>query len=101
MKFEIQKETPKDLQDLIIWTESMDDDERQYWFDVIPSMDKNQIQRLFKILDDEKKKIEELEQKSNKKIAKLNKDHLIEWQQELSKKTKWQFQTKILKNKNK
>ena len=32
---------------MILATESMDDDERQYWFDIMPSMTDSQIDRLF------------------------------------------------------
>ena len=48
---------------MILATESMDDDERQYWFDIMPSMTDSKIDRLFSILDTEKKKLEELEVK--------------------------------------
>ena len=39
-----------ELVKLIIETESMDDDEKQYWFDIMPSMTDDQIDRLFNIL---------------------------------------------------
>lgn len=71
----------KELIDLILWTESMDDDERQYWFDILPSMNDNQIDRLFNILNTEKKKLEKLEEKYQKEIKNLNEKHLIEWQE--------------------
>ena len=48
---------------LILNTESMDDDERQYWFDIMPSMTDSQVDRLYNILETEKKKLEELEVK--------------------------------------
>ena len=66
---------------LILNTESMDDDERQYWFDIIPSMTNEQIDRLFNILDTERKKLEALETKYQKEIKSLNEKHLIEWQE--------------------
>jgi genome sequencing data, contig C250 len=47
---------------LIINTESMEDDERQYWFDIMPSMNYEQIQRLYDILHTEKKKLAALEE---------------------------------------
>jgi hypothetical protein len=65
---------------MILATESMDDDERQYWFDIMPSMTDDQIDRLFSILDTEKKKLLELELKYQKEIKQLNEKHLIEWQ---------------------
>jgi hypothetical protein len=59
----------------------MDDDERQYWFDIMPSMTDDQIDRLYTILDTEKKKLEKLEEKYQDEIKNLNEKHLIEWQE--------------------
>lgn len=59
----------------------MDDDERQYWFDIMPSMTDSQIDRLYDILETERKKLEELEVKYQKEIKTLNEKHLIEWQE--------------------
>jgi len=70
-----------ELVNLILETESMDDDEKQYWFDIMPSMTDDQIDRLFNILDTEKKKLEALEEKYQTEIKKLNEKHLIEWQE--------------------
>ena len=70
-----------ELVDLILATESMDDDERQYWFDIMPSMTNEQIDRLYTILDTEKKKLETLEVKYQDEIKNLNEKHLIEWQE--------------------
>lgn len=78
----------KELVDLILITESMDDDERQYWFDILPSMTDEQIDRLFSILDTEKKKLEKLEEKYQDEIKNLNEKHLIEWQEFQLKDTK-------------
>ncbi len=83
-EFNISEETLaqyKELVDLILNTESMDDDERQYWFDILPSMTDEQIDRLFNILDTEKKKLEKLETKYQDEIKNLNEKHLIEWQE--------------------
>ncbi len=73
---------------LILHTESMDDDERQYWFDIMPSMTDSQIDRLYDILETEKKKLEELEVKYQTEIKSLNEKHLIEWQEFQMKKAK-------------
>lgn len=77
---ELQAKFPE-LVKLIIATESMDDDERQYWFDIMPSMTDAQIDRLFDILETERKKLQELEVKYQKEIKSLNEKHLIEWQE--------------------
>ena len=77
---ELQAKYPELIQ-LIIATESMDDDERQYWFDIMPSMTDAQTDRLFDILETERKKLQELEVKYQKEIKSLNEKHLIEWQE--------------------
>jgi len=84
---EVQTKYPE-LVKLILHTESMDDDERQYWFDIMPSMTDSQIDRLYNILETEKKKLEELEDKYQKEIKSLNEKHLIEWQEFQMKKAK-------------
>lgn len=66
---------------LILDTESMDDEERQYWFDIMPSMTDDQIDRLYNILETERRKLEELEVKYQQEIKSLNEKHLIEWQE--------------------
>ncbi len=77
---EVQLKFPE-LIKMILLTESMDDDERQYWFDIMPSMTDDQIDRLFNILDTERRKLEELETKYQDEIKNLNEKHLIEWQE--------------------
>jgi hypothetical protein len=77
---ELQAKYPE-LVTLIVATESMDNDERQYWFDIMPSMTDAQIDRLFDILETERKKLSELEVKYQKEIKTLNEKHLIEWQE--------------------
>jgi len=58
---------------LILNTESMDDAERQYWFNILHSMTDEQVLRLFKILETERIKLEELEKKYIKEMIDLNK----------------------------
>ncbi len=77
---DFQAEFPELLK-LILDTESMDDEERQYWFDIMPSMNDNQIDRLYNILETERKKLIELELKYQEEIKALNEKHLIEWQE--------------------
>lgn len=86
---EIQAEFPE-LIKLIMATESMDNEERQYWFDILPSMNDTQVDRLFNILETERRKLEELEMKYQEEIKSLNEKHLIEWQE---------FQTRDAKKK--
>ena len=77
---EVQTKFPE-LVKLVLATESMDDNEKQYWFDILPSMTDEQVDRLFNILETERAKLEELERKYQEEIKSLNEKHLIEWQE--------------------
>ncbi len=84
---EIQVKYP-DLVDLILWSESIDNNEKQYWFDILPSMTDEQIDRLFNILMTERRQLEELNIKYQEEIKTLNEKHLIQWQSLQSQKAK-------------
>ena len=81
---EIEAQYPE-LIKLVLNTESMDDSEKQYWFDILPSMTDDQVDRLFDILETERRKLEELEIRYQEEIRNLNEKHLIEWQDFQSK----------------
>lgn len=70
-----------ELVKLIAKTESMGFGEKQYWIDILPKMEDSQIDRLFDILDTERRKLEELETKYQEEIKNLNEKHLVEWQE--------------------
>ncbi len=84
---EIQVKYP-DLIELVLGSESIDNNEKQYWFDILPSMTDEQIDRLFNILMTEKRQLEELNVKYQDEIKTLNEKHLIQWQSLQSQKTK-------------
>jgi transcriptional regulator with GAF, ATPase, and Fis domain len=48
--------------ELIQGSRSMDDDERQYWIDVLPIMSDDQLKNLMDILENERKQIEAAEE---------------------------------------
>ncbi|MBU0576976.1 hypothetical protein KJ742_07870 [Patescibacteria group bacterium] len=58
---ETKKQFP-DLIEMIMGSRSMDDEERQYWVDVLPIMSEDQLKNLRGILDNEKKQIEKANQ---------------------------------------
>ena len=60
------------LSGLVEGTESMEEDEKGYWFDIIPSMGRSQIEKLIRILVEEKRKLKALERKYHRKIKALN-----------------------------
>jgi hypothetical protein len=76
---ELQVKYPE-LIELIIGSESIDNNEKQYWFDILPSMTDEQVDRLFNILMTERRQLEELNMKYQEEIKTLNEKHLIEWQ---------------------
>ncbi len=88
---EIQAEYPE-LIGLVLATESMDSGEKQYWFDILPSMTDEQVDRLFDILETERRKLEELELKYQEEIKNLNEKHLIEWQEFQSQESRKKIQ---------
>lgn len=88
---EIQGKYPE-LVDLVIGSESIDNNEKQYWFDILPSMTNEQIDRLFNILMTERRQLEELNLKYQEEIKNLNEKHLIQWQSLQSQKTKEKIQ---------
>lgn len=55
-----------DLINLILQSESMNDEERQYWIDLLPIMTPEQIEQLQRILDNEKTQLATIEEKYSK-----------------------------------
>lgn len=89
--FVVQKyinEVYSELVQLVINTEAMDNDEKQYWFDIMPSMLDEQVDRLYDILEIERVKLADLDTKYQEQIRLINQNHLTEWQEEKIKKNK-------------
>jgi len=84
-KFQIDEDFVKEkpaLVDLILKTESMKDKERKYWFQLMPVMNDEQIQKLQGILQNEKDQLIELDAKYEKEIGKLNEQPASQWNAE-------------------
>ncbi len=64
---DVQKEFPQ-LVEMIKKSRSMDNDERQYWIDVLPIMSDDQLQNLKDILSNEQKQIHDAEQSYSKGV---------------------------------
>jgi len=74
-KFEISEEIIKEnpaLVDLVLKTESMKDEERKYWFQLLPIMSEDQVKKLQDILQNEKDQLTELDTKYAKEVSRLN-----------------------------
>jgi len=69
-----------DLIALILQTESMDDAEREYWYQILPVMTDDQINKLRNIIVNEKEQLIKLDEEYNNDLKQLNEKHLIEWQ---------------------
>lgn len=81
-KFEIPETVKKqypDLIPLILATESMTDDERQYWFQILPIMTEEQVAKLREILANEKKQLQKLDRDYEDEIKRINAKHVTEW----------------------
>lgn len=74
----IAKKYP-DLESLILATESMSAEEREYWFQIMPIMTDEQIQKLLNILIHEKEQLAKLDKEYEGELSKLNEKHLLEW----------------------
>lgn len=78
---EIQIKFPE-LIELIFNSESINTSEqKQYWFDMIPAMNNDQIDKLFNILMTERQEIERLDLAFQEEVKRLNEAHMIKFQQ--------------------
>lgn len=75
---EVLKKYP-DLVELILATESMNDEEREYWFSVIPIMNAEQIAKLKAILVEEKEQMKQIDDAYAQELEALDKQHRMEW----------------------
>jgi len=81
------------LIDLILKTESMKDEERKYWFQLLPVMSDDQIAKLQNILQNEHNQLEELDAKYQNEITKLN-SNTSSWDPEKFRQKKIETQKK-------
>jgi len=87
-KFDIPEEIAKKnphLIELVLATESMNEEERDYWFAILPIMNDEQITKFQGILQNEHDQLSALDQKYQNEVASLNKKHANEWQAHKSK----------------
>lgn len=83
-KFEIPETVRQQFPDLIplvLATESMNDEERQYWFQILPIMTQEQVNKLREILANEKKQLEKLDKDYKEDIKEINQKHVAEWKE--------------------
>lgn len=66
-----------DLVDLILQSESMNDEERQYWINILPVITQEQIQSLRDILENEKRQLAAIDKKYAQEIEKIGQDEFL------------------------
>ena len=88
------KDEHPELIPLILDTESMDDEEREYWFQILPIMTADQIAKFKDILVTEKKQLEKLDKEYEAELTKINEKHLQEWQEFESREKKMEREKK-------
>lgn len=78
---QVVRDNHAELVELIVVTKSMNDDERQYWFNILPIMSEEQIEKLRKILVTEQKKLAEINQEYNARVTEINEKYLQKYQE--------------------
>lgn len=76
-----QKKFP-DLIDLISKSESMNNEERQYWINILPIMTPEQIQNLREILENERKQLSAIDAKYQTEVDKVGQAEIIKQTEE-------------------
>lgn len=62
---------------LIVRSESMNGEEKQYWINILPVMTPDQIQKLTKILHDERMQLDAIDAKYAKKIEIIGQEEFV------------------------
>ena len=68
-----------DLVALLVKTESMNDEERDYWFQVIPIMSEEQTVKLRTILVNEREQLKKIDEEYEGEMQKLGDTHKSDW----------------------
>jgi hypothetical protein len=69
----------EELKKLIAEAQSMNESERKYWLDLLPMMSEEQKLNLLNILTTEKRKLEEIDKKYEKKMDTISTKYLSKW----------------------
>ena len=73
---DLRQKVPE-LIELILKSESMNDEERQYWVNILPVMTPEQVQNLRDILTNEREQLAAIDRKYSKEIEKIGSDQLL------------------------
>jgi hypothetical protein len=83
-----------DLIKLIFETESMDEDEREYWLQILPIMTEDQIKKFKEILVNEKDQLTKLDNEYSSEMSKLNAKQKTAFNEEEIKKRREELRSK-------
>lgn len=72
---QLVREKFPDLVKLIYETESMNQEEREYWLQIMPIMTEDQIVKFREILVNEKQQLEKLDQEYEQEVGSINQKH--------------------------
>jgi len=78
---------------LIQASESMNDEERQYWINILPIMTPEQVGNLRQILDNEKSQLAAIDKKYSKEISALGQEELIRQADEVRRNRRLKLKT--------
>src|SRR3989344_3156487 len=67
-----------DLVDLILKSESMNDEERQYWINILPVITPDQVQSLRDILENERRQLAAIDKKYAQEIEKIGQTQFVQ-----------------------
>ena len=74
---DLQKKHPE-LMELIVGSQSMNDEERQYWINILPVMTVEQIENLRQILKNEKDQLAAIDAKYHKEMDRVDQGRKVE-----------------------
>jgi len=74
---DLKKKFPE-LIELVLGSESMNDEERQYWVNILPVMTPEQVQNLKDILTNEKQQLAAIDRKYAKEIERIGESQLLQ-----------------------
>jgi uncharacterized protein YeaO (DUF488 family) len=66
-----------DLIPLVLASESMNDEERQYWVNILPIMTPEQVQNLRDILENERRQLSAIDSKYAKEIQQIGQEEFV------------------------
>jgi isopropylmalate/homocitrate/citramalate synthase len=81
-----------ELIELVLASQSMNDEERQYWINILPIMTPEQIANLRDILINEKRQLEAIDKKYSKEIQQIDSQKLVQKTEDERKKRREELQ---------